>query len=368
MNALARQVGRIVADRETSASVLDFAKLAKFVMANRNLSNAALAAERSSSEGNLGPRLAAIIRRGIDGISLENFLQEKVGIAAGGLTGSPLADYSAISSGFVASLANVGAFDAVAAAAVPLPLATGTAGAVTTAATAFSLSEGNCKPIGRLSITGQTFTPQKSHAVLAVSIELSRTMIRGGVELIGRQLRMAVATITDTSFIAAITAGAPTNTSVGNTADNVRADISTLLAQVTTGIGSRLFLIVPPSIAKRWAMLSTNGVAAFPGLGVMGGTIADITVIASDGCTAGQIVLVDASGIGASTGEVSLANMSEGSVVLDSAPNSPPTGSDALISLWQTNQVAVVVERWFTGVKLRPDAVAVTNAVSNSPA
>src|SRR5262245_28506239 len=132
---VAQKVGRVFANAETATRATEFAALAKFLMAHKgNMSNAAVTVERSSREGNLGPNLAGIIKssalHGI--ISREAFANEKAAVVAGGLTGSPLADYSAISSAFVNSLVNVGAFDTMLASMVPVPLATGTAGAITT--------------------------------------------------------------------------------------------------------------------------------------------------------------------------------------------------------------------------------------------
>src|SRR5262249_28138797 len=134
----------------------EFAQLAKFIMANRGLQNAAFAAE-NSREGNLGLRLAEIVQRGTvrAGISREVFLNDKATVVAGALTGSPLADYSAISSGFIASLATASAFDAMLTTMVPVPLGTGTLGAVTVGATAYSVAEGSTKPISKLTIASQ---------------------------------------------------------------------------------------------------------------------------------------------------------------------------------------------------------------------
>ena len=87
------------------------------------MSNAAAAAEASSRKGNLGPRLASIIKHGTArfGVSREILLNQKSAVVAGGLTASPLADFSAISAGFVNSLVNASAFDTMVASMVPVP-------------------------------------------------------------------------------------------------------------------------------------------------------------------------------------------------------------------------------------------------------
>ena len=115
-----------------------------------------------------------------------------------------------------------------------------------------------------------------------------------------------------------------------------------------------------------------KGQSAFEDLGPTRGEINKIVVIATDGCPAGTAVLVDASGVCAAPGEVELRQMHSASLQFDTAPDLPPSASTNLISLWQTNQVGVVVERFFCAVRLRSDAVAsVFNAASwqggNSP-
>jgi hypothetical protein len=43
---------------------------------------------------------------------------------------------------------------------------------------------------------------------------------------------------------------------------------------------------------------------------------------------------------------------------MDSAPDSPPTASTNMISLWQVNQMAIRAERWITWQRRRTSAVA----------
>ena len=206
--------------------------------------------------------------------------------------------------------------------------------------------------------------PQKAHCIVVITEELARTPISEAVQLIGRELRQAVALATDTQFISTITTGLSITTSTGPTAESVRTDISNLLNSITTGQDSKLFIITTPLIAKMWSMLTSGrGESAFPELGPSGGLINEIPVLVSDGVPTGQVVLVDASGIAASAGEAVLQHMRQATLQMDSSPNSPPTASTTFINLWQSNLVAVIVERFFCALKLRSDAVAV---VSNS--
>jgi len=113
------------------------------------------------------------------------------------------------------------------------------------------------------------------------------------------------------------------------------------------------------AVCKNIAMISNAGVAAFPNLTPQGGTIQGVPVVVSDAVPTNQIVCVDASGIGANQGEVSLQEVDQGTLQLDSAPASPPDASAIYVSLWQMNLVGLRVERFFVGAKLRSDAAAV---------
>ena len=55
-----------------------------------------------------------------------------------------------------------------------------------------------------------------------------------------------------------------------------------------------------------------KGVSAFPNLTPQGGSINGITVLVSDGVTAGNVILADASGIAAASGDLMLNEFSEG--------------------------------------------------------
>jgi hypothetical protein len=106
-------------------------------------------------------------------------------------------------------------------------------------------------------------------------------------------------------------------------------------------------------------LTDSKGVSAFPDLGPLGGSINQIPVLVSEGVTAGNVVLVDGSGIAAASGDLVLNEFREGMMQLDTAPDSPPSASTNFVSLWQLNLSALVVERFFVTARLRSDAVAV---------
>src|SRR5262249_1002708 len=155
--------------------------------------------------------------------------------AAMTLSGNPLADYTAIASGFIGSLSNTGAFDEMIDSMRRVPLATGTVGQVNVGATAFSVGEGQMKSITKLSIANQQMNPQKAAGALIISQELARSAVAGSAELIEGMLRDAVGLITDQAFFTTVLNGVNSTTSTGQTAEAVRADISNMLKLMTTG-------------------------------------------------------------------------------------------------------------------------------------
>ena len=353
---IAQQVARVSASVETSARANEFSQLAKFVMASGGVSKAARAAETTSRDV-LGPRLARILKSGLLNDISHGSLQ-KAAATAGTL--EAFADYSVIAQGFVNSLVNAGAFDGIMASMVPVPVQTGTLGAVATSAQAFSVSEGSAKGVSKLSLIGRQQNPQKAHCIVVVTNELAKSTLPAATQLIGRELRNAVAVTTDAQFLITLISGLSAATSTGSIAEAVRADIAGLLRSITTGQTSKLFIITTPLICKMWSMLTDQkGVSAFPDLTPTGGSINGITVLVSDAALAGNVILVDASGVAGASGDLTLSELREGSVQLDTSPDSPPSASTNFISLWQNNLTAVVVERFFVGTRLRSDAVAV---------
>jgi len=76
----------------------------------------------------------------------------------------------------------------------------------------------------------------------------------------------------------------------------------------------------------------------------MGATILGIPALPTDGLPAAVLALVDANSIAIADAGVTVRQSSQGTVQLDGAPGTPPTG---VHSLFQENLVAMLVERSF---------------------
>jgi uncharacterized membrane protein (DUF441 family) len=66
-----------------------------------------------------------------------------------------------------------------------------------------------------------------------------------------------------------------------------------------------------------------KGVSAFPDLGPQGGFVNQIPVLVSDGINAGLVVLIDASSVAAASGELTLSEVEDAILQMDTAPDSP---------------------------------------------
>jgi HK97 family phage major capsid protein len=370
MNIL-QQAGHMAATIETNRRATEFGKLVQFIAAHEGkFSKAAHAAQISSRNGNLGPKLATIMQAGVGGLS---GTQIKAAVTAMNLSGSPFADYSLIAQGFVASLVNASAFDTMLSSMVQVPMVSGTAGAVTTGASGYVIAEGNIKPVSRVSLSASQLNPLKALALAVITQELARSTQGAATQLIVSALRQACALATDAQFLSVLTSGVSVATSTGATAEAVRADIANLEQAMPTGSTSKLFIITTPLIAKSWSMLTDQkGVSWAPSLTYQGGLVNGVTVLVSDAVTAGQVIMVDAAAIVAASGEAELEENRDGSLVFDTNPDSPPSASTNVVSLWQMNEIAIRVERWFFAARPRSDSVAIcSNAASytsgNSP-
>jgi hypothetical protein len=119
------------------------------------------------------------------------------------------------------------------------------------------------------------------------------------------------------------------------------------------------------AIAKVLSVMHTNaGDAAFPTLSYNGGSIAGIQAVVSDGVPSGTMLLADAQQIAAASDMIQLSATNEASIQMDTTPDSPPTGSTPLISLWQFNYAGLKAERFFGAQKLTTTGVCVLTSIA----
>lgn len=287
---------------------------------------------------------------------------EKAAVTAGTLTDwSSIAPYADISTAFLASLRNVSAFDTMLPFMLPMPLRARSVVVTTGIPAGGAINEGSIKPIRSIALGSKVLDPRKAVAFLIVNDEVFRFGNDVTNALFDAELRGGVAASTDFQFIADLIAGTTPTASAGSTLANITTDLGVLLAAVGTGANSKLFYLASPTNLKKLSLkASSTGAPAFPGLGPTGGELMPgVTAIAVDALgTPGFTLMVDASGLAGASDAIQLGMTRQGTIQMESAPDSPPTAATVPTSLWQNDQRALKAERFYGATVLRTDAVA----------
>ena len=349
---IAQQLGDLNARYEMTQRACEFGEIAKCMLATRG----------KLFEGRLekhSPRVAQII--GSDGATA--VITKAASAALTSANSQALADYRGLAAAFLSSLASVGVFDRLLNGGMrKIPIGFATAGQVTATVTGGYTSEGSAKAVSKLSLASQLVDPLKAAALLIVSQELAKFQASEAGSLINQELRYAAARAVDAQFLAVASAGVTPFGMSGSTAIAFRQALAGALGLLSTDTRSRVYIVVTPAIAKSLAVLgatSTSAQAAFPDVTYVGGNIGGFEVIVTDALPAGQWMVIDASAFVASSGDVELNILDQASVQFDSAPDSPPTAATNIVSLWQSNLVALIAERFFTVARVRSNSVAV---------
>lgn len=243
------------------------------------------------------------------------------------------------------------------------------------------VKEGVAKPVTEWTYTKTKLTPLKVAAIAAATKETLMRASMAADMLLRDELARAVTATLDTTFIdpdaAAVTDESPASilngvaplTAHGDTGEvGVRCDVQTLLRAFSDENLSLAgtFWIMPERVAIALSLMQNPlGQTAFPGIGFNGGTFFGLPVFVtnyaptdSNGSVVAlvkgdEIFLGDEGGI-----QVSMSD--QASLVLDTAPsmNSTTPTAAQVVSLWQTNSVAFLVERFMNWQRRRAQAVA----------
>lgn len=208
-------------------------------------------------------------------------------------------------------------------------------------------------------VSGETFssTPLmtlKVAALIVLSAELAKISDPAAEPLIQADLVRAMAVRIDQSFLDPNNAGAagvsPASVTFGVTATSVgaspSADVDALIAAFKGDL-SRAYWIASPT------RFATMAGAAFLDLGARGGEIRGIPAISS--LQIGNLLmLVDPSSIAIGINVLQLDSSAEGDVQLSSTPAGGPS---TLVSLWQSNMIALRALQGCNWKLLRPGTV-----------
>lgn len=253
---------------------------------------------------------------------------------------------------------------------------------VTAGASAQWVGQGQAKPMSSLSLETAEFSFSKIVGLCVFTRELAESSDPAVEELVRDDMTATIARFSDEQFLdpsiaavantspASVTNGATAVASTGAAAAQVEADFTSLFAAVTTNLASP-FLLMRKSVAVKLAQLrGTNGDHSFPDVGATGGEIWGVPVITSENVPADSnspsdniIVLIDAAEILLAEGNIEFEVLRHASLQLETVPDSPPTASTVMVSLWQRNLIGLGVNRYVRWQRRREGSVAYISGV-----
>lgn len=253
----------------------------------------------------------------------------------------------------------------------------------TTGGAAGWVGEGKAKPVTKFDFNDVTLGHTKIAGIAVLTDELIRFSNPAAEALVRDALRDAVVERMDKDFVdptkaavagvspASITNGVTAVTASGTgTVDNMRTDIQAIFSKyiaANTGVQSGVWLMSSTAALHLSMLVNALGQPEFPGMTMNGGTLVGLPVIVSDYIPAGTVIMVNASDVYlADDGEVMIDASREASIEMSDAPtaNAVAGTGASMVSMFQTNSVAVRAERFVNWGKRRATAAQyVTEAV-----
>lgn len=250
------------------------------------------------------------------------------------------------------------------------------------------VGQGAPKPLTKFDFNEVDLSWAKIAAISVLTEELIRFSNPSAERLVRDALAGAIIERMDIDFVdpdkaavsnvspASITNGVAPISAAGSTDDQIRAALKLLWAPFIAANNppTTAVYIMSATLALSLSLRrDALGNRSFPGITMMGGTFEGVPVIVSEyvkndgGSAGGLVILVNASDIWlADDGQVTIDASREASLQMDDAPsNNSATGTESqLVSMWQTNSVAIRAERYINWQKRRNSAVAYLDAVT----
>jgi hypothetical protein len=274
-----------------------------------------------------------------------------------------LAGFQSLAFAFLDSLKGISVFDTLLPNMKRMPLHT-TVAVTVAGASGSRVDEGAFAPVTEIAFgaSGQ-LEVQKACALVVVSNDLVRSSSGEASSLLRRELQAALSLVVDQEFLATISEGlSPVATSSGADMDSARADLAALLQAVRVGQTSKLYLIMGGNNAKALTTMGGNSDFSFSQMSPQGGTICGLPVLVADGIADDEVMLIDASRIGASGGTVTVEVAEHATLRLSTTPS----GDESASSLFQKNLAAIKVLRYYAARRLTDDCVAIVDGVNYS--
>lgn len=235
--------------------------------------------------------------------------------------------------------------------------------------------EGAAKPLTQWTYTKTKLEPLKVAAIAAATKEMLGRASVAADALIRDELARSVGAAIDGTFVgnaAAVSGVSPAGIRNGVTGltltgdgsvEGIRCDIAAFLKAL---VGDNLsvagaFWVMPETVAIDLSQ-ATNlaGAPAFPGVSPTGGTLAGLPVFTSQYMAANTVMLLKGDEIFlGDEGGIQVSMSDQASLVMDDAPASNSTTPTAaqVVSMFQTNSVAFLTERFINWQKRRAAAV-----------
>lgn len=248
------------------------------------------------------------------------------------------------------------------------------------------VGDGAPKPLTKFDFTTTNLRWAKVANIAVITEELLRFSSPSADTLVRDALAAALIERLDVDFVdpnkaailnvspASITNGVVAINSSGNSAQDVRTDIASVLGQyIAANITptTAVWIMSARRALSLSLMRNALGQREFPDITMMGGMLEGIPVITSEyqhsDSDGDNVVLVNASDIWlADDGQVMLDASRETSLQMDDNPsdNAATAAGTTMVSMFQTNSIALRAERWINWQKRRPNAVVVLNAVN----
>jgi HK97 family phage major capsid protein len=243
-------------------------------------------------------------------------------------------------------------------------------------ASGYVVDEGSAKPLSKFTLERVSLPYRKVAAIVVLTQEVLRNA-DPSVELsIATELAKAVGQGADAAMFDLGVSGSLTHdgivlTSAGTSLANIDSDLQRMLSYMSTndeGLDAAYWCMSPVTAGYLGSLRGTGGAAAFPNVGVRGGSILGIPVVVSANLrstgspTERQIVLVNPSRVLlADPAATSVTVARNASIQLDDAPSS---NASQVVSLFQMNAVGIKGER-FISWKLAEQTGCVTLAGVN---
>lgn len=219
--------------------------------------------------------------------------------------------------------------------------------------------EGEARPVSRMTLNGDALLPQEATAIVVLSREVIENSSAASQAFVSRQLRRSVARGLDVGFFDRLVSSS-TTPSFTSTGDHP-SDLKVLLDAVNTGEG-RLAWIAATDVANSIALLNDGRGSASP---EGASEFLNLPLAVSPGVAAGTLLLIDGDRILADIESLGIDVARHAALQMDTAPTADATTPMAtpVVSLWQTNSVAIKLSALFGATAGTPDALAVMTGI-----